>query len=1052
MEDIPKTSIAQKPQVEFDQAITYVNKIKERFANDERVYKAFLEILNMYRKGQKTIYQVYDEVALLFRNHPDLLAEFTFFLPNSTAPPVGPSRRPGLGGQGGARRPAAGGAYGSAPKASARRALPPLRRDDPKVQRELAFFEKVKQRLRSSEAYTDFLKCINLFAEDVITKQELVSLAHDLIGRHHDLVAGLNEFLIRCELGPEDPYSRAYQGRDRSRHANLQQKYISLPISELDVATWERTTPSYVMLPTNYPRLKATGRSDIGAAVLNDEWVSVTSGSEDFNFKHYRKNQYEDFLFMAEDDHFELDMIIDQNSSAIKAIRPLIKQISELEGSADEWVLPEGALRAFHYRAISRIYGDSGPQMISLLRQNPAVALPTILPRLIQKDEEWRQTKKEMMPQWQAIFKDNYNKSLDHRSFYFKQNEKKNLTSKILFNELKEIADRRRNERISVVLSLAGQVDFSARVASPHLTFEYGDAQVHSDTARIVQMGIDNMLTADAAVKVRNLYHSFLEAFFDIPCSCTEAEEARKQGADSLACTAGTTPRAARALKVAKSQRGDDNDDGEEGATTTTMDNEEEEEEGEGEEGDTDAMDDMDDPLRMLQKAGSPRARKKNEEEETNDEDTAAGVGGNRTDNTENTENAFDESEFLLCRPVAALVGPGTVTGKASGGSGTNKKDKDKEKSKPSAAVGAVGASMGCLFYGNEPLFVLFRLHYILFERLKIARKCAETKANEESGDKFAIHARFIDMARELIEGTLDASVYEDDCRALLGTSAYQLFTLDKLVQRLVRHIHSCLTEEGSSRLLELYKYENSRGKCTTDGVYYANARIVLGDEPAIRFERRVNDGAVLVQYLDAERGEPAIVLEPGFKAYVDQYVDGERALEPGVVEHFNAETINIPADGANETLEIVKRQASQVCLRRALNASVSKWWQTKVGNVSAAMDCPSWRSAAVDAACENAVLVNGLECKLGSTAQHRTKKIAYVLGTEDYFARAGRGGGEARRERSAEKRSDRDSKFGAWVASEYERGLQGEGGDGGGNGNVVMDSQAEVMMGGVSS
>ena len=33
-----------------------------RFAHDERVYKAFLEILNMYRKGQKTINQVYEEV------------------------------------------------------------------------------------------------------------------------------------------------------------------------------------------------------------------------------------------------------------------------------------------------------------------------------------------------------------------------------------------------------------------------------------------------------------------------------------------------------------------------------------------------------------------------------------------------------------------------------------------------------------------------------------------------------------------------------------------------------------------------------------------------------------------------------------------------------------------------------------------------------------------------------------------------------------------------------------------------------------------------------
>ncbi|KDD75246.1 hypothetical protein H632_c788p1, partial [Helicosporidium sp. ATCC 50920] len=66
----PEREVQQpKPQVEFDQAISYVNKIKTRFANDERVYKAFLEILNMYRKGMKNIASVYEEVALLFRSH-----------------------------------------------------------------------------------------------------------------------------------------------------------------------------------------------------------------------------------------------------------------------------------------------------------------------------------------------------------------------------------------------------------------------------------------------------------------------------------------------------------------------------------------------------------------------------------------------------------------------------------------------------------------------------------------------------------------------------------------------------------------------------------------------------------------------------------------------------------------------------------------------------------------------------------------------------------------------------------------------------------------------
>ena len=37
--------VRAKPQVEFVHAISYVNKIKSRFSNDERVYKNFLEIL-----------------------------------------------------------------------------------------------------------------------------------------------------------------------------------------------------------------------------------------------------------------------------------------------------------------------------------------------------------------------------------------------------------------------------------------------------------------------------------------------------------------------------------------------------------------------------------------------------------------------------------------------------------------------------------------------------------------------------------------------------------------------------------------------------------------------------------------------------------------------------------------------------------------------------------------------------------------------------------------------------------------------------------------------
>jgi paired amphipathic helix protein Sin3a len=91
-----KAEKAEKQPVEFDQAISYVNKIKKRFSTDERVYRAFLEILNLYRRAQKTITQVYDEVSLLFRGHNDLLEEFTYFLPETRAVVANQPKKCGL--------------------------------------------------------------------------------------------------------------------------------------------------------------------------------------------------------------------------------------------------------------------------------------------------------------------------------------------------------------------------------------------------------------------------------------------------------------------------------------------------------------------------------------------------------------------------------------------------------------------------------------------------------------------------------------------------------------------------------------------------------------------------------------------------------------------------------------------------------------------------------------------------------------------------------------------------------------------------------------------
>jgi histone deacetylase complex regulatory component SIN3 len=46
-------------------------------------------------------------------------------------------------------------------------------------------------------------------------------------------------------------------------------------------------------------------------------------------------------------------------------------------------------LSPIHYRAVQRIYGEHGQQMVKLVRENPAYAIPIVFKRLEQKDREW---------------------------------------------------------------------------------------------------------------------------------------------------------------------------------------------------------------------------------------------------------------------------------------------------------------------------------------------------------------------------------------------------------------------------------------------------------------------------------------------------------------------------------------------------------------------------------------------------------------------------------------------------------------------------------------
>lgn len=553
--------------VEFDHAITYVTRIKKRFSDEPDTYKAFLEILHTYQKEQRSIKQVLDQVSHLFRDHEDLLQEFTYFLPDN------------------AQEQAKDRLNRAAEKAIERKRLKRLKQQEKKDEKnrqnrennqlnssnsrvmmsgskrggpssmefsdrrekdrerqklryhekkakkrsyddkerrdrfafeesnvlpsEWHFFDRAKKVLPSRESWREFMKCLDLYSQEVVGKEEMMALVQNLFGRHQDLISDFKVML-----------------NQHGGHDSQSDIWFSMPLAEIDFSRCRRCTPSYRALPSSYPNPPCSSRSELEKSVCNDAWVSVPTGSEDFSFKNMRKNQYEEALFKCEDERFEIDMIIDANACTIRILEPLAKEIACLrqkqqeldhfqengDSPVEQWQyrLDRRTLGAIHLNSISRVYGDSGVDILEVLRKHPAGAIPVILERLKQKDGEWRRARKELNKQWKDTNEKNFHKSLDHCSFYFKQQDKKQLSAKGLVNEAKEHLEKQQSATPESESSTSSKWGY-------HFSFEFPDPSIHKQAYAILNFATEQSCSSADKVRIAKLWKQYLLPFLNLP-------------------------------------------------------------------------------------------------------------------------------------------------------------------------------------------------------------------------------------------------------------------------------------------------------------------------------------------------------------------------------------------------------------------------------------------------------------------------------------------------------------------------------------------------------
>ncbi|KAF8079008.1 histone deacetylase complex, SIN3 component [Lyophyllum atratum] len=857
-----KNPVETQPAGEFNHAIHYLNKIKARFSEDANTYKQFLDILQTYQKEQRHLQdhayqsQVYSQVQLLFKDAPDLLAEFKDFLPEAVAaapgqgPPILP-QPPTVSGPAAAvwnqpevqsSSPAEKGTKKVAVPAKRKKRgaekettpippakVAPSRAKKPKHHHKpdsastsfsplvqpnsplttpihthsvvsavqpsplqtslqtqssshamgtlgstsadkLLFFDRAKKSLESREMYEDFLKLLSLFSKEIIETKTLIERAHVFLG-DGDLLSEFKEL-----IGWDERQDNVENGPPGSIRTGPPEALSALPADDGE-------GPSYRRLPDSEIRLACSGRDELCRSVLNDEWVShPTWASEEAGFISHKKNSFEEALHKSEEERFEYHVQLEGLSRTIAVLEPLNGRIEEM--TSEERALfklkPDfgGPSKTMYHRLIKKVYGrDSGHEVIQALQDCPSVAVPVVLARLKQKDEEWRRTQREWSRTWREVDSKNFYKSLDHQGISFKANDKKNITAKYFVTDIESI----KNQQLEI-WEQEDVASFAKGSVGHQLEYAFHDTSALLDSLKMVYSFLDRS-QAHYSSQERRSVEKFLRVFIPLLCMYPVAEF-------NAACGP---------LEGAHDEE-----------ASIELNGHLESRSGRRSTGSTHSIHSggivASDLRRKLLRTAQEKATGKSTPAASRD---ASPSPGHRSPNLSHIGGPHDSPEDIWATEAGAE-------------SFTQNLAQTSDSERP--------------FFANTTFYTLLRLLQLLYSRLLMckeigARHAAEKHTSllanrvavdlglDEPNGPSAVLEQTMDVlgdrgasdtANILFDGDMDQATFEEHMRWFFGNKAYHLFTLDKLITALVKQVQTILSDHRCQELWKLLQNAQS--------------------------------------------------------------------------------------------------------------------------------------------------------------------------------------------------------------------------------------------------
>ena len=238
----------------------------------------------------------------------------------------------------------------------------------------------------------------------------------------------------------------------------------------------------------------------------------------------HKKNSFEEVIHRCEDERHEYQIQLEGLSRTIGILEPLATRLNEMihEERTQLRLRPDlgGQSRWIYMRTLKKVYGkDAGTEIYQALQEAPAVAVPVVLARLKQKNDEWRRAQREWSHTWRQVDARNFYKSLDHTGINFKQNDKKTITTKAFVAEIETVrAEQEQQQQLAREEGRARARPACMRGSLGfQLTYSFADSGVLYDALKLVYSYLDHN-QATYSLAERRSVERFLRAFMPLLC------------------------------------------------------------------------------------------------------------------------------------------------------------------------------------------------------------------------------------------------------------------------------------------------------------------------------------------------------------------------------------------------------------------------------------------------------------------------------------------------------------------------------------------------------